>query len=70
MKPQRPVKPMEASKALETLVCDDESHHGAMSYEGETLMPCFIIIIKEDLSKLIPKLCLNGRYRVGLQVLK
>ena len=32
---------MEASEALENLVYDDESHHGAMSYEGEFLMLCF-----------------------------
>jgi len=32
---------MKASKALENLVYDDESHRGAMSYEGEFLMHLF-----------------------------
>jgi len=51
---------MEASEALENLVYDDESHRDAMSYEGEFLMYCFVVVVKENLYKLIPNLCLNG----------
>jgi len=33
---------MKAGEALENLVYDDESHRGAMNYEGEFLIYCLL----------------------------
>ena len=42
---------------MESLVYDDVSHRGIMSHEGRFLI--HVVIIKENLYELIPKLGLN-----------
>jgi len=49
---------LEANEALKSPVYDDASHRGTMSLEGRFLMH-FVVIIKENLYELIPKIGLN-----------